>query len=90
MEPIDTPTLLGTGFVILAGFLWVFCAVLAYEKAPERGRRGLPWGILGIFIGPFALFILYVLPKGHVETHGSGSKKEDPRAALYEVPKKKH
>jgi hypothetical protein len=90
MEPIDTPTLLGSGFVILAGFVWVFCAILAYETAPKRGRRGLTWGILGFIIGPIALFLLYILPRGHLETHGHGAKKEDPRAALYEVPKKKH
>jgi hypothetical protein len=88
MEPIDTPTLLGTGFLVLAAFLWVFCAVLAYETAPKRGRRPLTWGILGIILGPLALFALYLLPRGHVESHGS--TKEDPRAALYEVPKKKH
>ena len=88
MEPIDTPTLLGTGFLVLAAFLWVFCAVLAYETAPKRGRRPLTWGILGIFLGPIALFALYLLPRGHVEGHAS--KKDDPRAALYEVPKKKH
>jgi hypothetical protein len=87
MEPIDTPTLVGTGFVILAGFLWVFCAVLAYETAAKRGRRPLTWGILGIVIGPFALFALYLLPRGHHVTHHE--KKADPQAALYEVPKKK-
>jgi hypothetical protein len=88
MEPIDTPTLLGTGFLVLAAFLWVFCAVLAYETAPKRGRRPLTWGILGIILGPLALFALYLLPRGHVESHDA--KKADPRAALYEVPKKKH
>jgi multisubunit Na+/H+ antiporter MnhB subunit len=88
MQPIDTPTLLGTGFVVLAGFLWFFCAVLAYETAPKRGRRGLTWGILGFIFGPFALFALYLLPRGHLVTH-SDTKKSTSQAALYEVPKKK-
>ena len=88
MEPIDTPTLLGTGFLVLGAFVWVFCAVLAYETAPKRGRRGLTWGILGIIFGPLALFALYLLPQGHLESHHD--KKPDQQAALYEVPKKKH
>jgi multisubunit Na+/H+ antiporter MnhB subunit len=90
MQPIDTPTLLGTGFVVLAGFVWFFCAVLAYETAPKRGRRGLTWLILGIVFGPLALFALYLLPRGHVETHSNANaKKPTSQAALYEVPKKK-
>ena len=83
---MDTPTLIGTGFVALGVFVWVFCWVLTYQTAPKRGRRAATWGILGIF-GPFALFALYLLPRGHLETHHD--KKADPRAALYEVPKKK-
>jgi predicted cobalt transporter CbtA len=85
---MDAPTLLGTGFVILAGFLWVFCAVLAYETAPKRGRRGLTWGILGFIFGPFALFALYLLPRGHLETPNE-AKRPASQASLYEVPKKK-
>jgi hypothetical protein len=88
---MDAPTLLGTGFVILAGFLWVFCAVLAYETAPKRGRRGLTWGILGFIFGPFALFALYLLPRGHLVTHSEAKKptSQASQASLYEVPKKK-
>lgn len=85
---MDTPTLIGTGFLIVAGVVWVLCAYLAWQTAPKRGRRPLTWGILGIVFGPFALFALYLLPRGHVEGHGA--KKQDPRAALYEVPRKKH
>ena len=85
---MDTPTLAGTGFVLLAGFLWVFCAVLAYQTAPKFGRRALTWGILGIILGPIALFALYLLPHHHVEGKGSATK-ADKQASLYEVPKKK-
>ena len=85
---MDTPTLAGTGFVLLAGFLWFFCAVLAYETAPKFGRRALTWGILGIILGPIALFALYLLPHHRVEGSGS-ARKADKQAALYEVPKKK-
>ena len=85
---MDTPTLLGTGFVLLAGFLWIFCAVLAYETAPKFGRRNVTWGILGVIFGPIALFALYLLPHGHLETH-TGAKKQDPYAAKYEVRRKK-
>jgi hypothetical protein len=85
---MDTPTLVGTGFLIVAGVVWVLCAYLAYQAAPRFGRRAITWGILGIFLGPIALFALYVLPKGHVEGKGS-PKKQDEYAARYEVPKKK-
>jgi hypothetical protein len=85
---MDTPTLVGTGFLIVAGVVWVLCAYLAYQTAPRFGRRAITWGILGIILGPIALFALYVLPEGHVESKGS-SKKQDEYAARYEVPKKK-
>jgi predicted PurR-regulated permease PerM len=89
MEPT---LLLGTGFVILAAFIWFFCAYVAYETAPKFGRGAAAWGILGIIFGPFALMVLYVLPKHQPEAgHGTAAHKhEDAQAALYEVPKKKH
>ena len=84
---MDTPTLIGTGFLIVAAVVWFLCAYLAWQTAPKRGRRPVTWGILGIVFGPFALFALYLLPRGHVE--GPGGKRQDPYAARYEVPKKK-
>ena len=91
---MDTPTLIGTGFVILGAVVWIVCAIYAYRMAPTFGRRAGVWGLLGIIFGPFALMILYVLPKGHHETAGQATpghaKHQDPQAALYEVPKKKH
>jgi hypothetical protein len=87
---MDTPTLIGTGFFALSAVVWFLCAYLAWQTAPKRGRRAGVWGVLGIFTGPFALFALYLLPRGHVEHHGSSNKKQDQQAALYEVPKKKH
>jgi hypothetical protein len=87
---MDTPTLVGTGFLIVAGVVWVLCAYLAYQTAPRFGRRAITWGILGIFLGPIALFALYVLPKGNLQGQGQGSsKKQDEYAARYQVPKKK-
>ena len=88
IRAMDPTFLIGSGIVILGGVVWIFCAYLAYQTAPKFGRRPLTWGILGIIFGPFALFALYLLPKGHVATHHE--KKPDPQAALYEVPKKKH
>ena len=63
------------------------------RSSPTRLRRSsaggaLTWGILGIILGPIALFALYLLPHHHVEGSGS-AKKADKQAALYEVPKKK-
>ncbi len=91
--PMDPTFLMGSGIVILGFFVWLFCAYLAYTTAPKFHRRPLTLGILGVIFGPFALFALYLLPKGHVETHHDPAhhdKKADAQAALYEVPKKKH
>ena len=92
---MDTPTLVGTGFVVLGGVIWLLCAYYCYQVAPRFGRRAGVWGILGILFGPIALMILYVLPKGHhVSDKGSGrsrarpATKHDRQAELYEVPKK--
>ena len=54
------------GAMILGGFVWFFCAYLAYMAAKQRHRRPLTWAILGIFFGPFALFAVYLMPPGHV------------------------
>ena len=83
---MDTPTLVGTEFVVLGAVVWIFCAYLAYQTAPKFHRRPGTWGILGIVFGPFALFALYLLPKGHVQT--AHAKKADPRDDLYEVHRK--
>ena len=95
---MDPTFLIGSGFVILGGFVWLFCAYLAYQTAPKFHRRPLTWGILGVIFGPFALFALYLLPEGpcrnasrpahHDPAHHA--TKADEQAALYEVPKKKH
>ncbi len=93
---METPVLIGTGFVILGPFVWGFCAYYAYQSAPKFGRRAGTWGVLGIIFGPIALMVLYILPKGHHVTpaattsSGTHTTHKDPRADLYEVPKKKH
>lgn len=84
---MDTPTLIGTGFFILAAVVWVVCILLCYQTAPKFGRGAIPWAILGVIFGPIALMILYILPK-HEPAAGHGHHHEDPQAALYEKPKK--
>ena len=92
---MDTPTLVGTGFVVLGGFVWILCAYYCYQVAPQFGRSARNWAILGILFGPIALMILYIMPKGHkVSDKGRGAQpghpgtKHDTQADLYEVPKK--
>jgi multisubunit Na+/H+ antiporter MnhB subunit len=94
---MDQPTLIGTGFVILGGFIWILCAYYCYQVAPRFQRRAALWGILGLLFGPLALMALYVLPKGsHISDKGRGAEpghpgtKKDTQADLYEVPKKHH
>ena len=89
---MDTPTLVGTGFVVLGAVVWIVCAVYAYQNAPKFGRNAWLWAIICIIFGPLGLMLLYVLPKnepakGSAPTH---KKAADPHDALYEVPKKKH
>jgi hypothetical protein len=92
---MDTPTLVGTGFVVLGGVVWILCAYYCYQVAPQFGRSARNWAILGVLFGPIALMILYILPKGHkVSDKGRGAQpgqpghKHDTQADLYEVPKK--
>ena len=87
---MDTPTLVGTGFVLTGLVVWFVCILLAYQTAPKRGRRAWVWALLTVVFGPFALFALYLMKPKHVPGHGSGSgQQHDPRADLYEVPKKR-
>lgn len=83
---MDELLLIGTGLFLLAAVVWIFCAYLAYQTAPKRGRRAGTWAILAIVFGPLALFALYVMaPK----PGAPGTGRPDPREALYQVPKKK-
>jgi multisubunit Na+/H+ antiporter MnhB subunit len=92
---MDTPTLVGTGFVVLGAVIWVLCAYYCYQVAPKFHRRASIWAVLGILFGPLALMALYVLPKGNVVSDkGRGAEpgrpgtKRDKQAEMYEVPKK--
>ena len=95
---MDTPTLVGTGFVVLGGVIWILCAYYCYQVAPNFNRRPRNWAILGIIFGPIALMILYILPKGNVAPTDKGrgaepgkpGTKHTSQADLYEVPKKRH
>ena len=80
--------LLGTGLFVLGAVVWVVCAIYAYRTAPSFGRSAVTWAILGIILGPIALMLLYVLPK-HAPEAGHGRHTADPRAELYERPKKR-
>ena len=87
---MDTPTLVGTGFVVLAAVVWLVCVYYAYISAPKFGRSAILWAVLTLLFSPIALMILYILPKKE-PVHAAGSAKTkhaDPHDALYEVPKK--
>jgi len=84
-----TPSLLGTGLLIVGIVVWVVCAIYAYRIAPTFGRSRAAWTILAAILGPIALMVLYVLPKKQPVGHASDSKRTDPHDALYEVPRKK-
>ena len=84
-----TPSLLGTGLLIVAIVVWVVCAIYAYQNAPKLGRSRATWTILAAVFGPIALMVMYVLPKKQPVGSASHSKRTDPHDALYEVPRKK-
>jgi len=85
-----TPSLLGTGLLIIGIVVWVVCAIYAYRMAPTFGRSRTAWTIMAAILGPIALMVLYVLPKKPPVGDAAHSKRTDPYDALYEVPKKKH
>ena len=90
---MDTPTLVGTGFVVLGAVVWIVCAVYAYQNAPRLGRNAWLWTIICLIFGPLGLMVLFVLPKrehaARVCARQAQAKKSE-QEALYEVPKKKH
>ena len=89
---MDTPTLVGTGFVVLGAVLWIVCAVYAYQNAPRLGRNAWLWASICFIFGPLGLMVLFVLPKKQPAA-GSGAttaKKKSEQEELYEVPKKHH
>jgi hypothetical protein len=61
---MDTPTLVGTGFLIVGLVVWIVCAVLSYRLAPQRHRSQIGWTVAAVIFGPLAYFALYVLPPG--------------------------
>ena len=92
---MDTPTLVGTGFVVLGAVVWIVCAVYAYQNAPRLGRNAWLWTIICLIFGPLGLMVLFVLPKrehagGSTAVYHAAQKKKSEQEALYEVPKKKH
>jgi thiol:disulfide interchange protein len=89
---MDTPTLVGTGFVVLAAVVWIVCVVYAYQSAPKFGRSAPLWAFLTLIFSPLALFLLFILPKKQPAAAAGHAKqaKHSEQDALYEVPKKKH
>jgi hypothetical protein len=90
---MDTPTLVGTGFVVLGAVVWIVCAVYAYQNAPRLGRNAWLWAIICVIFGPLGLMVLFVLPRHEPvagSTHSKQQAKKSEQEALYEVPKKKH
>ena len=85
---MDTPTLIGTGFLILGAVVWVVCAIYAWRLAPTFGRSRAGWTIAAVILGPIALMILYVLPAQDRAARPRPVTKASTQAELYEKPHK--
>ena len=59
---MDTPTIIGTGLLILGAVVWIVCIIKAYQIAPKRHRSAGLWAFLSLIFGPLALFALVALP----------------------------
>ncbi len=78
------------GFVVLGGVVWVVCMIVAVSIAREKGRRVWVWGLLGLLFGPLAMFAVFVMEPVRGTSASTGrTRREDPRAALYERPREK-
>ena len=89
---MDTPTLVGTGFVVLGAVVWIVCAVYAYQNAPKLGRSAWLWAIICIDLRAARADAAVRPPEEASRRRGSGhsAKKKSEQEALYEVPKKHH
>ena len=74
---MDTPTLVGTGFVVLGAVVWIVCAVYAYQNAPKFGRNAWLWTIICLIFGPLGLMLLFVLPKREHARHRFCSRRAE-------------
>ena len=75
---MDTPTLVGTGFVVLGGRRLDRLRRLRLPERPEVRPQCLAVGIICLIFGPLGLMVLYVLPK----------HEPAPRAAAHPAHKK--
>ena len=90
---MDTPTLVGTGFVVLGAVLWIVCAVYAYQNAPRLGRNAWVWAIICTHLRPArADDPVRAAEEGARRRRRADqqAKKKSEQDALYEVPKKHH
>ena len=44
--------------------IWILFACAAYAVAGSRGRNKYLWFVIGLFIGPFAVLVVALIPLG--------------------------
>jgi hypothetical protein len=59
---MDTPTLIGTGFVVLGCVVWFVLTFYATKMASARGRSPVVWGVLTFITFGIAIFVLAIMP----------------------------
>jgi cytochrome c biogenesis protein CcmG/thiol:disulfide interchange protein DsbE len=50
------------GFLVPAVVVWVLFGIISAVVASNKGRSGCGWFLLGVFLGPFGLLLVLVLP----------------------------
>ena len=90
---MDTPTLVGTGFVVLGSGRLDRLRRLRLPERPEASAAMPGCGrSSAVIFGPLGLMLLFVLPKQRAGAAGPAhsAKKKSEQEELYEVPKKHH
>ena len=55
----------------IGGGMWFTLSLINAGLAESKGRSRLAWWFLSLFIGPFATFLIVVMPRGDIVDPGS-------------------
>jgi len=59
--------------IVLLFTLTLMCGLICHILAEKRGRKRATWAVLGLLLGPFAVFALLVLGKAKTPDNTTNS-----------------